>query len=468
MIKNEVYKGEVLSIGSNGEGVIKNNGIPVFVPFAIKGETVTYKVLKVEKNLVYGKVLSIDTVSSDRVEPRCPVYMKCGGCRLQHINYSLQLDIKRENIRNCFEKIAGINAEVLPTEGSEKQFGYRNKLQLPVQHTADGELIGFYSENSHRVVDIVDCPINPAWTKDVIAAFREFMSSTGTKGYEETAKSTRLKEITVKEINDNLIIVAVITDEKGFDKEALETVLKNRLKQRFSLFVNINDKKSNVIYGEKFIKLSGENEISGEMLGIKYKTGVLSFMQVNPLVTEKLYGAVAAFIGDNCKTVIDAYSGAGLMSALVAKKAEKVVGIEIIKEAVEKANELDFENGLENKVINYCGKCEDLLPKIIDEEKEKCGRLGLILDPPRKGCDKAVINAVKTAEPDIIVYVSCMPSTLARDIGLLVGTLTEEDGKIVKAKNYDSAYNVDFIKGFDMFPQTKHVETLVVLSHKKH
>lgn len=467
MIKNEVLRGEVSAIGSNGEGVIKNNGFPVFVPFTLKGETITFKVLKTEKNLAYGKMISVDEPSPYRVEPKCPVFKKCGGCRLQHADYDLQLEIKRENIQNCFNKIARISFEVLPTEPSEKQFGYRNKLQLPVQHTENGEALGFYSENSHRVIDINDCPINPDWTADVIAAFREFMSITGIKGYEENVKTVRLKEITVKEIKGKLIIVAVVTTEKGFDKVTLESVLKSRLKQEFSLFINVNDRNTNVIYGDKFIKVRGENEISGEMLGIRYKTGVLSFMQVNPLVTEKLYAAVAEVIADDVDTVIDAYSGAGLMSVLVAKKVRKVIGIEIIKEAVDKANELDIDNGLKNKIVNYCGRCEDLLPDIIARERKSGGRLGLILDPPRKGCDKTVIRAVKSAKPDVIVYVSCMPSTLARDIGLIVGTLTEENGKIVKSENPNTDYIVKTIKGYDMFPQTKHVETLCVLERVK-
>lgn len=466
MIKNEILSGIVESIGSNGEGIIKKDGMVVFVPYALSGEEITYKVLKAEKKLAYGKLLEIKNPSSDRTDPICASYTKCGGCNLQHIKYDLQLEIKRNIVKNCFSKIARLNVDVKPTVKSDLQFRYRNKLQLPVGFDGEKTVIGFYVQNSHRVVDIEDCYINPEWTKDVIRAFREFVRISGIKGYEKQAKDVRLREITVKSVKNKLMIVAVVTREQGFNSKLLQKVLEENLSLEFSLFLNVNSGESNVIYGEKFIKICGEDKLIGEMDGISYETGVLSFMQVNDNVCKKLYGAVIDYIGEECETVIDAYSGAGLMTALLARKTKKAIGIEIIKEATEKANELAKINGLDDKITNYCGKCEELLPEIIKNERKTAKKLGLVLDPPRKGCDKAVIDAIKTSKPDVIVYVSCLPSTLARDIGLLVGTLVEENGEIVKAQNPVGDYVIESVRGFDMFAQTKHMETLVCLTRK--
>lgn len=466
--KNDEYIDVVIDVGSNGEGVIKRDDHVIFTPFVALGETVKYKILKVQKNIAYAKVLDVVVPSDYRVIPTCPVFGKCGGCQLQHLNYNTQLFIKRNNVQNCFDKISGLNVDVENVVPSDFVFNYRNKLQLPVGQTDNGTVIGFYAENSHRIIPISDCPINPSWTKDVIKAFYRYINTFNVKGYDSNLKKGEIREITVKEIDNKLIITAVFFNKNIRGKDELISILKEELKQEFSLFINVNDKDTNVIYGEEFIKLYGENDYTSEMFNIKYKTGVLSFMQVNKNVCEKLYSAVKNSVStDKNTTVIDAYSGAGLMTALVSENAKKAIGIEIIKEAVDCADELVKINGLENKITNYCGKCEELLPDILKKEKKDTDKITVILDPPRKGVDIKVIEAIKKCDIDRIVYVSCLPSSLARDVGLLTGALEYVDGKLVKTNKIKLDYAVEFVRPFDMFPQTKHVETLVCLTKNR-
>ncbi len=467
MEKNKEYVGTVCAIGANGEGIIKENDAIIFVPYTLVGEKVRYKVLKVSSKCVYAKALEILTPAEMRVRAKCPVFTKCGGCQLQHVKYENQLTIKERSIKDAFKKIANLDVEVLPTVSGDNEFRYRNKLQLPVREGKDGTVIGFYAENSHRVVPISDCPINAYWTKDIISAFTKYINDNNLKGYNEQTNSGDLREITVKEIKGSLIITAVVFSSKikGLDK--LVETLKEFVKLPFSLYININNKQTNVIYGDQFNLIYGKADYTSEMLGIKYKIGVQSFMQVNNSVCSKLYSNVKSFVdADENTVVIDAYSGAGLMTAILAQNAKKAIGVEIIGEAVECANQLAKINKLDHKITNYLGKCEDILPKLIEQEKEQNNDVCLVLDPPRKGCDIKVINSILSSNIDKIIYVSCKPSTLARDVGLLVGTLGVIDGEIKRIENAKERYKIKLVKPFDMFAQTKHVETLVVLQRK--
>lgn len=467
MQKNEERISTVSATGSNGEGIIKDEGYIVFVPFAIAGEKIKYKVLKVNKQIAYGKLLEVLTPAEERVRPKCPVFGKCGGCQLQHVKYSSQLKIKEENISAAFKKIAGLNVIVKPTVKGSNEWGYRNKLQLPVGVLNGETVIGFYAENSHRIIPINDCPINASWTSNVISAFNKFIKLYAIKGYDESTHLGELREITVKEVKGKLIITAVILGEQLRHTDKLIEILESELKNDFSLYLNINNKNTNVIYGEVFSLIYGEPDYYSEMLGLKYKIGVRSFMQVNSSVCAKLYTAVksACELTPNT-TVIDAYSGAGLMTALLASGSKKAIGIEIVPEAVACADELARINGLSEKIRNFQGKCEEILPDIMEQERKKNSEVCLVLDPPRKGCDKNVIEAVIKSNVSKIVYVSCMPSTLARDIGLICGSLKFTEKGIEKVENPKLKYDIEFVKPFDMFSQTKHVETLVVLQRK--
>lgn len=461
--KNEERVGTVVAIGSECEGVIKEGGEVVFVPFTVKGEKVRYKVLKVKDGCAYGKALEIYTPAEERVRPVCPVFGKCGGCRLQHIKYPVQLKIKEKNVETCFKKIAGLEISVRPAAHGE-EYGYRNNLQLPVSEQNGETVVGFYAENSHRVVPINDCPINAPWTERVIAAVKAFMSEYGYRGYDETTGRGDVREITVKEVKGNLLITVVTPDKNFRGAERFEKILEERLKYPFALYVNVNPKNTNVIYGEEFRLVKGPADFSAEMLGVRYKAGVRSFMQVNSSVCNKLYSAVLSAAGaDENVTVIDAYSGAGVMTALLAGVAKKAIGIEVVPEAVAFADEVKRSNGLEDKMQNILGKCEDILPSVVKKEKTDGGKVTVVLDPPRKGCDKKVIKALIESDVDKVVYVSCKPSTLARDVGLLVGSLEFTENGVGRAAEYTPRYEIEEVKPFDMFAQTKHIETLCVL-----
>ena len=467
MEKNEERVGLVVGLGSNGEGIIKQDGTVVFVPFTLLGEKVRYKVLKVTSKCAYGKVLEVLTPAEYRVRSKCPVFGKCGGCQLQHVKYINQLKIKEDTVANCFKKIANLDVNVKSTIKGDDCFRYRNKLQLPVAQTDKGVVIGFYAEGSHRVVEIDDCLINAPWTPNVISAFKQYMEEFNLRGYNELDGTGDVREITVKDVKGSLIITIVVLKENIPNKKRLIEILKEHLKYTFSVYLNVNDKDTNVIYGDKFTLIHGAPNYTGDMLGIKYKIGVMSFMQVNNSVCSKLYSAVRDVVdADENTVVIDAYSGAGLMTALLAKGAKKAIGVEIIPEAVKCANELAELNGLAEKISNYQGKCEDILPDIIAKQKAENDKVCVVLDPPRKGCDINVINSLIKNSVDKIVYVSCKPSTLARDVGLLVGTLKVENGEVKKNETPDNRYEVTFVRPFDMFAQTKHVETLVLLCKK--
>ena len=468
-MKNDIKEGTVVAMGMNGEGVLKDDGKVVFVPFAITGERIKYKILKESDNIVYGKVLEVFTPAEERVRPKCSVFGKCGGCQLQHIRYAAQLKIKEDNIVNCFRKIAFLDVSVKPTVRGDDEFGYRNKLQLPVSVDERGNtVIGFYAENSHRVVPISDCPINAVWTADIIEAFTEYFKLTGLTGYKEASYSGDIREIAVREAKGKLIITVVATIDKLPAQDKLLEILREKVKYVFSLYLNVNRAHNNVIYGDKFIHLYGSKEYSADMLGIKYKVGVQSFMQVNDCVCAKLYSAVNTLAdADENTVIIDAYSGAGLMTALLAKHAKKAIGIEIVPEAVRLANALARQNGLAEKITNYQGKCEEIMPDIIDKEKREGNKTVIVLDPPRKGVELSVIDAVKNSKADKIIYVSCKPSTLARDVGLIVGTLCHDGSEIKKADSVSSDYIVESVRPFDMFAQTKHVETICVLARVK-
>ena len=460
--KNDIYIGEVIDFGSNGEGIIKREDLVVFIPFSIIGETVKYKVLKTEKNIAYGKIVEIIKPSPLRVAPECAVFGRCGGCDLQHVDYEKTLDIKRENVRRCFEKIANLPVEPQETVRSDMIFGYRNKLQLPVG-TENGEtVIGFYARNSHRIVSISSCPINPSWTETVINVFKDYLTFSGVKPFDQVCETGEIKEITVKEIGVALIITVVSVKDTLKNADYLIEKLKEKFSV-FSLYLNLNTANNNVIYGEKFILLYGEKDYECEVNGVKIRSGVQSFSQVNDNVCAKLYEtAVSLATKDSPDSIVDAYSGAGLMTAMLAKKCNNVYGIEIVKEAVNCADEVAKSNGLLSKMTNICGKTEEVLPKMI-AEKKIIGNFNVVLDPPRKGCEYEVLDAINKSGAKRVVYISCMPSTLARDVGILTGTLVKGGKGLIKAENPSGAFKMERVIPFDMFPQTKHVETVCLL-----
>lgn len=467
MKKNDILNGKISSIGYNGEGVVKLEcGTVCFVPFALTGEEVSFKVLKVNKNVAYCKLEKVLTPSSERVEPLCSAFKKCGGCQLQHVNYKEQLKIKSDIIKDCFYKIAGLNVNLNNAVGSSEIYGYRNKIQFPIRNVNGENKIGFFAENSHRIVEVESCPIQQDGAKDILYCFKKFVSENGVSCYNEQTKKGVLKHVVMRSVGKAVSIIVVINGKTLKNVDKLIKILQSKF-DKFSLFINENTSDGNAILGDNYVKIYGEDFYFSEEFGIKYPVMCQSFMQVNNDVKTKLYTAVLNEVKlVNDLTVIDAYSGAGVMTAMLAKKANKAIGIEIVKEAVESANILAKENGLESKMENICAPCESVLPSVISEVSKGGGNVLVVLDPPRKGCDTAVLNAILKEKPNRVIYVSCSPQTLSRDVGILVGSLRYENGQLVKSSEQNGVYKIESITPYDMFPQTKHVESVVCLTRR--
>ncbi len=462
MQKNCEYKGKVAALGSGGEGIIYADGETAFVPFCLPEEEVSFKVLSSKNGVCFGKVTEVHTVSRDRVAPVCPVFGKCGGCDLQHISYAAQLEFKRGAVENCLKKIGGLTVEVSPAVGSAEEYAYRNKLALPVGvNAAGGAETGFYAPRSHRIVPNNGCPLQRAGANAAADAMRAFLAS-GAKPYDEATGKGDIRRLVVREIKDAYIVTVVSarkTDLSGFEK-LLEDKLKN-----FTLLLNINSSRGNAIFGKEWHICRGEGFFEAEDSGIKYKAGAETFLQVNDDVRAKLYAAVVAAVGKNC-AAIDLYSGGGMLTALLAKSCGFACGVEIVEEAVRCADGIKEMNGLDGKMINICGSVEDKIDGVLalTAGKERV----IVCDPPRKGMERSVVKAVLKSGAERVVLVSCNPATLARDAGLLCGSLKEEGGQLIKTGAYgeDGFYKIESVTPYDMFPQTANVETLVVLSKK--
>ena len=425
--KNQKFKSTVVDLYYDGNGVAKCDGLVVFIPGVLKGEEVEGVIINAKSKYVVGKAQEIINKSQDRIEPLCPYFLKCGGCNLQHMKYSEQLKFKKQQI----QKLLGDDVNVEDTFASN-EYRYRNKVALPVGVNGD---IGFYRLGSHNIVPVTDCPICGEFVKPLIQAANELVKN-----------NMKIKHVVARELSGHIIITLVVFDKKDIDKEKTINVF-DKFFNNYSINININKLDNNVILSDKFINLKGDDSIEHKSLDVVTHVSNGSFFQVNQSVSEEIYKQVLANI-DNNSVVIDCYSGAGLMTAILAKRAKKCYGIEIVKSATEDANKLKKENNILN-MENINGDCAEVLPKLAAKLlKEK---VNMVVDPPRKGVDKKVLETIISVKPDKIIYVSCNPATLARD------------AEIIK----QAGYSIAFAKGFDMFPQTHHVETLCVFIKPK-
>lgn len=462
MVKNEEYEGVVCGYGTDGEGIIKIGGTTAFVPFCLVGESVRFKALKVKGNIAYGKLISVLKSSPSRVEPVCPVFSKCGGCDLQHMNYGGQLAFKRESVANALSKIGGIDFPVSDTVECEKQFGYRNKLVLPIGTDANGNTVtGFYARRSHRIVPCDVCAIQSGWAENAVKALKAFISSGGYGGYDEIARKGVLRHLVVREIKGRFIFALVAT--KKIDVTPFLSELDKSFGE-FTFLLNINGGQTNVIFGDEWHICRGEGFFGAEENGIRYKAGANTFLQVNDDVRSKLYARVLEEMSPDA-VALDLYSGGGMLTAMLAVNCRAAYGIEIVEEASRCADELKAENGLEDVMFNICGAVEENIEKVFSLTEGS--RRIIVCDPPRKGMERSVVRAIARSNADKIVLISCNPATLARDLGLILGTLEESGSELKKTGVNSSEYRLQSVTPFDMFPQSKWCETLVVLSHKK-
>ena len=468
MEKNDIICAVAEGIGSNGEGVIRHEGVTFFVPACLPGERVRFKVLKIKNGIGYGKLEEVLTPAEERVRPKCPVYLRCGGCCLQHLDYSSQLVHKASVVKDALRKIGGIYVPVPLPVKSDSPYGYRNKLQLPVGVDKDGNtVVGFYAERSHRIVPINSCAIHPDWAETLISVMKRYITECAVKGYDEERKTGLLRHIVAREIGGKFIFTLVAIENKLPNIAYLIELLSEQF-NTFTLYINVNDSDTNVILGKDFHLVHGAGFFDATEQGIRYEAGPATFLQVNENVRSKLYKeALKTVVGDGDEVVIDAYSGGGLLTAMIAKKVKRVYGIELESEAVRCADELKKKNNLKN-VTNICGYVEKELPPIL--QKEKGEKLRLILDPPRAGIARSVLYALLESGIPKLTIISCNPATLARDLGILMGRLVEQDGELVKNPDFEKTaakyYEIESIQPFDMFAQTKHIETLVCLVRK--
>ena len=448
MIKNQVIDLRIESYGAFGEGVAHVDGFAVFVPYALVGELVETLILSVKKGYAYGKVLSIKERSEKRQIPKCEYFTRCGGCDIQHLLYSEQLELKRNSVKETLRRVGGVDVDVDAVYPSPNEYDCRNKLTLPFALIDGKAVLGFYSERTHRVVGIKKCLLS-AWSEDLIKITTDWANRYKLSVYDEKTNKGLLRALTARVADGKIMITLVVTKESVPHLGELCDEYKKQYPDGI-MYLNINQKETNVVLGDKCIHVFGDKKLMASALGVSYELSPLSFGQVNDKVRDGMYAAVVSEISEN-DIVVDAYSGAGLMSVLCAKKAKQVYGVEIIPDAVKDADDTARKNGVSSKVKNVVGDCSKVLPKLFDEIRrdEPTAKMTVILDPPRKGCDQTVLDSVLVCAPDKIVYVSCNPATLARDLK----TLTQK-------------YSINYVKLFDLFPQTKHVESLVCLSRQ--
>ena len=443
--KNDIIDGTVSGYTSEGAGVLKKDGFPLFVNGAAKGDVLRVRILKVLKNYGYAKIESIVVPSDDRKDAQCECAGMCGGCSLMHISYAAQLEFKRCRVQDALRRIGGIEIPVCAAVPSPKIFGYRNKVSVPVKEE-NGEIkAGFFAPHSHRIVSGNNCLLQTEIQKRIISAVLEYMRGNGIKPYDEEKNSGTVRHIYIREgMKSGEIMVSLVSKKAALKNE--ELLIKRLLSvsdKIKSIIINVNPDKTNAILGKKNRVIYGTDSITDELCGLKFKIHHNSFYQVNHDVCELLYLKAAELIAGVCgESVLDAYCGIGTIGLCAAQEAKKLTGIEYVPEAVKNAEENARLNGAENARY-FAGDA----PKVMAELCRAGEKFDtVILDPPRKGCDENLLSAVAGSKN--ILYISCNPETLARDMKYL--------------KKFGFSANEAY--PFDMFPNTAHVETVVLMS----
>ncbi len=434
---------DILDYGMNGEGIAKIDNYPIFIQGAIKDERVKIKLSYVKKDYAFGDIVEIIKKSDFRVKPKCPYYGKCGGCDMQHILYSQQLEVKRLNIQRTLKKNAGLDIDV-PTPISVNEWEYRNKLALPFGIRGDRVVLGFYEKQTHKVVSMKFCPLHKEWAADIISIFSEWANDNHVSVYNEFTKKGFLRHLVVRFIDRPDIVLVGAGDTIPYIDSLVEKL--NIKFADFNLYFSPNKKVGNVILGDTEQLVYGE-ETPQNIDGIDAKINPFSFLQVNLDVMHVLYDKAAELLDGFDGDIIELYSGIGILTANLAKRLPKSIfeTVEIIPEAVKDARELMESLNLSNRVHCICEDAGKYIDGLVDSKNKKA----LLVDPPRKGIDEKIAQKAKDIQFDKIIYISCNPATLSRDIKLL-----------------GDSYKVDYVQPFDMFPQTTHVETLVLLAKK--
>lgn len=448
--KNKDYEVEVIGLDHEGAGVGRVDNFTVFVKDALPGEKVMAKIIKVSKNYAVGKLIDILKPSVERTEPVCSIYKRCGGCQLMHTSYREQLNLKTKRVRETIRRIGKIEDFIIhPTLGMDNPYKYRNKVQLPVGKSKGRVQIGFFAPRSHDIIDMDTCHIQDEVADRVVELTRRWIEEYNIPVYDETSGNGDIRHIMVRrgfKTGEVMIVIVTNTNKLPGRKEFVDAMV-GGVGGIKSIIQNVNSSKTNVILGSKNIILWGSETITDYIGRFKFSISPLSFFQVNPVQTEVLYGKALEYAGlTGNETVFDAYCGTGTISLFLAQKAKMVYGVEVIPEAVQNAVENARENGVEN-VKFITGESEKEIPELI---KKGIKPDVVVVDPPRKGCERELLDAIASVKPKRIVYVSCDPGTLARDLGILDGL----------------GYRTLEVQPVDMFPMTTHVESVVLMSRK--
>ena len=463
MQKNETAIVTIEDIGVNGEGIGKVDGYTLFIKDAVIGDVVEAKVMKAKKNYGYARLMKIITPSKDRVTPVCTFARKCGGCQIQEMSYEQQLQFKHNKVRGNLERIGGFSPELLekimePVVGMEEPFHYRNKAQFPFGTDKEGNPItGFYAGRTHDIIANTDCALGVAVNKEILEKTLSFMKKYQIPSYDENTGKGLIRHALIRYgFTTKEIMVCYVINGKHIPhvEELVETL--RELEGMTSITFSSNTKRTNVIMGDSYEIIWGQGYITDYIGDVKYQISPLSFYQVNPVQTDKLYGLALEYADlKGHETVWDLYCGIGTISLFLAQKAKQVYGVEIIPQAIEDAKRNAVINGFENAEF-YVGKAEEILPKYYEEyakthDGERAHADVIVVDPPRKGCDETLLHTMTEMQPDKIVYVSCDSATLARDLKILC----------------ERGYCLERVRAVDQFPMSVHVETVVLLSHKK-
>ncbi len=431
----------------DGSGVAKVDGYPLFVPNALPGETGKVKVIKTQKGYGFGRLMEIENESPDRVEPPCPIFKWCGGCSIQHLSYDAQLQAKHKQVNDVMERIGKLkDVPVHPVLGMEEPWRYRNKVQVPVGRREGHLVTGFYQKRSHEIIPMESCIIQNETNDKIVQIVKEICDQFGIPAYDEKNHKGTLRHIMVRygKASGDIMVVLVTRSHKLQNRDQIVDAIVNKVEGLTSLIQNIQPEKSNVILGAQSNVLWGEEFIHDTIGDVKFAISARSFYQVNPDQTNVLYAKALEFADlQGHETVIDAYCGIGTISLFLAQKAKKVYGVDIVSEAIVDARRNAELNEMTN-VEFAVGAAEEVIP---NWAKEGITADVLVVDPPRKGCDEALLNTMIKMQPQKIVYVSCNPGTLARDLRIL------EDG----------GFKTVEIQPVDMFPQTGHVENVALL-----
>jgi 23S rRNA (uracil1939-C5)-methyltransferase len=435
----------------DGAGVAKVDGYPLFVPNGLPGEKAKIKVIKVNKGYGFGRLVEILEQSPHRVDAPCPIYKECGGCQLQHLSYEGQLKAKEKQVRDVMTRIGKLeNVKVHPVIGMNDPWRYRNKAQVPVGEREGGLIAGFYQQRSHEIIDMQECMIQQEKNDEVVRVVKDICERYGVTAYQEEKHKGMLRHIMARYgmVTGEVMVVLVTRTADLPNKNKITDEIIAQIPGVKSIIQNINSKKTNVILGDETKVLWGEEVIYDFIGDVKFAISSRSFYQVNPEQTKVLYNKALEYANLSGEdTVIDAYCGIGTISLFLAKKAHRVYGVEIVPEAIEDAH----RNAELNRISNVefaVGEAEIVIPKWYEDGIRADV---LVVDPPRKGCDEALLQTIIAMKPKKVVYVSCNPATLARDLRIL------EDG----------GYKTLEVQPVDMFPHTTHVECVAQLELKK-